>query len=810
MRIPLDYYRILGLPIQATVEQLEMAHRDRTMQLPRREYSEIAIDSRKQLLDQAYGVLSDSDQRRTYDANLDAALAAPDPKIDGTTSVEAKEKHHSPSIEISEEQLVGALLILLELGEYELVLQLGRPYLSSSKISAEKDPSGASQLERSDTVLTLAHACLELGREQWQQGNYTTAAEYLETGQNLLLSEGLFPTVRGEITADLYKLRPYRILELLAQSEEKTSSTAAWSRSGRRQGVQMLRDMLEERGGIDGTGDDGSGLGIDDFLRFVQQLRGYMTSEEQQTLFESEALRPSAVATYLAVYALLARGFAQHKLALINRAKRMLMRLGNLQDVHLEQAVCALLLGQTSEASRALELSQEYEQIAFIREHSQGAPDLLPGLCLYGERWLHEEVFTHFQDLHKGSTTLKDYFADKQVQSYLEALPQEINNSSEWTVVQHQQISQRSASMSLGSAKSTTPETSTSERLAPAPPGAVSPDPRSTTQETQERYFRDVPRLRRRNEGGAMGEGQCEQRAPSASKQSVRWVENGGEITDPVGAPTLVAQTQSRTTLSPEAEATAVAIARPKTAPAASPGSAKSTTRGTPRVGSRLSPGRSHALPTLRDAKQPVVLTEGEFYSPRFRMLLLAAVGIVSLLLLWFVVGWLLRLIFSRQPVLEGEQLQVRLDRPPIQIPDPNTNTRGTTGSINKSMAEQAIDSWLTTKRQVFGPNHSIDRLEQILVEPALGEQRRRALVARQENWYGQYQHRVTVEKVSLMSSDRDRAIVEAIVSEKADFFVNGQFDRASSYFNPNLRLRYELINQAGQWRIQNIILVNN
>ncbi|MBC6421556.1 MAG: DUF4101 domain-containing protein [Hormoscilla sp. SP12CHS1] len=746
MRIPLDYYRILGLPIQATVEQLEMAHRDRTMQLPRREYSEIAIDSRKQLLYRAYGVLSDSDQRRTYDANLDAALAAPDPKIDGTTSAKAVEKHHSPSIEISEEQLVGALLILLELGEYELVLQLGRPYLSS-KISAEKDPtlrekSGASQLERSDTVLTIAHACLELGREQWQQGNYTTAAEYLETGQNLLLSEGLFPTVRGEITADIYKLRPYRILELLAQSEEKTSSTVP---TARRQGVQMLRDMLEERGGIDGMGDDGSGLGIDDFLRFVQQLRGYMTSEEQQTLFESEALRPSAVATYLAVYALLARGFAQHKPALINRAKRMLMRLGNRQDVHLEQAVCALLLGQTSEASRALELSQEYEQIAFIREHSQGAPDLLPGLCLYGENWLYEEVFTHFQDLQKGCTTLKDYFADKQVQSYLEALPQEINNSSEWTVVQHQQ----------------------------------------------------------------------------RSAQSVRWVENGGEITDPVGAPTLVAQTQSRTTLSPEAEATAVAIARPKTAPAASPGAAspgsatrttqetqRATTRGTQRVGSRLSPGRSHALPTLRDAKQPVVKTEGEFYSPRFRMLLLAAVGIVSLLLLWFVVGWLLRLIFTQKPVLEGEQLQVRLAEPPIQIPDPNTNTRGTISSINKTIAEQAIDSWLTTKRQVFGPNHSIDRLEQILVEPALGEQRRRALVARQENWYGQYQHRV--EKVSLMSSDRDLAIVEAIVSEKADFFVNGQFDRAASYFNPNLRLRYELINPAGQWRIQKIILVNN
>lgn len=751
MRIPLDYYRILGLPIQATVEQLEMAHRDRTMQLPRREYSEIAISSRKQLLDRAYGVLSDNDRRSTYDESLGS------PQIDASTSVEAREREpHSPSIEISEEQLVGALLILLELGEYELVLQLGRPYLSSSKISPAHNQDTASKLERADTVLTLALACLELGREQWQQGTYTKAAESLETGQNLLLSEGIFPTVRGEITADIYKLRPYRILELLAQSEEKTSRDST-PRSGRSQGVQMLRNMLEERGGIDGTGDDGSGLGIDDFLRFVQQLRSYMTSEEQQTLFESEALRPSAVATYLAVYALLARGFAQYKPALITRAKRMLMRLSNRQDVHLEQAVCALLLGQTSEASRALERSQEYEQLAFIREHSQGAPDLLPGLCLYSERWLHEEVFTHFRDLQNCQTTLKDYFADREVQSYLEALPQGLNNSSEWTVVQHQQISKISA---------------TSDILASGPSGSAISSTR-----------------------GAQG---------------VSWVSDG-QITDPVGTQTLVAQERPTDSRSPS-----VAIGLPENGdrakvrldPARPDSSLSGTVDGVrPRVGSKLSPGHSHAAPTRKDAKQPVIKADREFDSPKFRLWLLAG---VSLLLLSGVLGlgwWLLKSIFSPQPVLKGEQLLLRLDRPPMQIPDPNSQPVNPTGPINKSMAALAIDTWLSTKRQVFGPNHSIDQLDKILVEPALGVQRRRALVARQENWYGQYQHRVTVSEVS--SIDSDRAIVEAIVSEKADFFVNGQFEQASSYFDPNLRLRYELINQGGQWRIGNIIVLN-
>ncbi|NEQ23361.1 MAG: J domain-containing protein, partial [Microcoleus sp. SIO2G3] len=438
MRIPLDYYRILGLPIQATGEQLQQAHRDRTLQLPRREYSEAAIAARRQLIDEAYAVLSDPTQRQAYDANFLAKAY----DLEGEMRTESGGKEpaggvavadpiadsYTPSIEIQDDQLVGALLILLELGEYELVLKLGRPYLSSGSKKRYSLKNNQSDLVQADIVLTLAFACLELGREQWQQGHYENAAESLETGQELLLREGGFASVRGEIQADLFKLRPYRVLELLALPESNVAD--------RKQGLSLLQDMLQDRGGIDGAGDDQSGLNTDDFLRFIQQLRSYLSVAEQQTLFEAEARRPSAVATYLAVYALLARGFGDREPALVRRAKLLLVRLGTRQDVHLEQAVCALLLGQTEEASRALELSHEYESLAFIREHSQGSPDLLPGLCLYSERWLQNEVFPHFRDLSRREASLKDYFADQQVQSYLEELPNEPEAANQWTVTQ--------------------------------------------------------------------------------------------------------------------------------------------------------------------------------------------------------------------------------------------------------------------------------------------------------------------------------------------------------------------------------------
>ena len=172
MLIPLDYYRILGLPIQATAEQLQQAHRDRTLQLPRREYSEVAIVARKQLLDEACAVLSDSDGRKAYDASFlaktydresEAALEAKHQRSktsagaqtvlqDGETApteskaLEAAPDPHTPSIEIDDNQFVGALLVLQELGEYELVQKLGRPYLNNGSIAIAEGRFGDPQL----------------------------------------------------------------------------------------------------------------------------------------------------------------------------------------------------------------------------------------------------------------------------------------------------------------------------------------------------------------------------------------------------------------------------------------------------------------------------------------------------------------------------------------------------------------------------------------------------------------------------------------------------------------------------------------
>ena len=124
MRIPLDYYRILGWPIQTSAEHLQQAYRDRTVQLPQREYSPAAIEARNQLISDAYSVLSDPEQRQRYAASYFAYsydqasndaidTAAPRPDVSTATF-----EPNSPSIEIASDLFVGALLILQELGEY--------------------------------------------------------------------------------------------------------------------------------------------------------------------------------------------------------------------------------------------------------------------------------------------------------------------------------------------------------------------------------------------------------------------------------------------------------------------------------------------------------------------------------------------------------------------------------------------------------------------------------------------------------------------------------------------------------------------
>lgn len=754
MLIPLDYYRILGLPIQATAEQIQQSYRDRSRQLPRREYSEAAVEGRKQLIDEAYTVLADAESRARYDSlflsktydetdladdadSLDLApealSASPQGDRNGMTPIAPPPVSQSPSLEIEPHQLVGALAILLELGEYDLVLKLGRPHLSQrppdSRVASET-------VFRSDIVLTVAVAYLEMGREQWQQRQYENAASSLEAGQALLLREGLFPQVRGEMQNDLQKLRPYRILELLALPLDEESL--------RQRGLELLREMLQERGGVDGTHDDGSGLDVDDFLRFIQQLRQYTTAAEQQLLFELEARRPSAVATYLAVYALIGRGFAQRQPGLIYRAKLLLVQLGRRQDVHLEQAVCALLLGQTEQASRALELSQEDEPIRVIQEHSQGSPDLLPGLCLYGERWLQDEVFPHCRDLTRLTASLKDYFADPRVQTHLENLPPESEDSAQWVVSATQ--------------TALPPPTDSMPVLAGANALNYSPS--------------------------------------HISKNATHWARSpqSSSATGPIS------RSSPSWDLSPSQNASSLgrtSVSTPRF-PGANPFTAPDPMNSSPSAsGSRRRRRRDSVSSTSPSTRRGGVKLD--------RLLILIGGGLLALVVLWIVLSSLLSglaaLLGISGPQLNGNGADVSLSEPLFELPEPEP-ALDADAPLSRAVAEATIQRWLSVKSEAVGPDHNLDGLATALTGPALTEWQRRAEEAQRSGWYWQYdQHEVTVQSVELANETSDQAQVEATVQEVGTLYEGGQ--AINSTGSDPLTVIYTLVRVDGEWKIE-------
>ncbi|BAZ53256.1 heat shock protein DnaJ domain-containing protein [Nostoc sp. NIES-4103] len=768
MRIPLDYYRILGLPLAASDEQLRQAYSDRIVQLPRREYSVAAISSRKQLIEEAYVVLSDPKERSSYDQIYLAHAYDPDGNAttrvalaDRTESSNSDPDTQSLSIDIAPEELVGALLVLQELGEYELVLKLGHGYFTNQngKGVARTDNNLATEeftesAEHPDIVLTVALACLELGREQWQQGHYENAAVSLETGQEMLAREGLFPSVQAEMQADLYKLRPYRILELLALPLEKTAE--------RRQGLELLHGILSDRGGIDGSGNDESGLNIDDFLRFIQQLRNHLTVAEQHKLFEAESKRPSAVATYLAVYALIARGFTQRQPALIRQAKQMLVHLGKRQDVHLEQSLCALLLGQTEEATRVLELSQEYEVLVYIREKSQDSPDLLPGLCLYAEQWLQTEVFPHFRDLARQQALLKDYFANQQVQAYLEGLPTDAETTNEWAVINRQSFSQ--------------PQTN-SYRHRSHSTGATQQFHQNQTSDPE---LPETPNHKR----------------PEYSNFST-----SRSNTSPT--PSSAGSTKPQTTMGPLSTAERTARANNQNLN----GSAKSSFPRPTQKRRRRKPTQSASRENRQRHQQPK-RTIANSLQGKSRLIFTVFASLLGILVFWLLVsttfGWLKNL-FLPAPALQGEQLAVQLSQPPIPIPDSSSELQSPEGPLTATTAEEVIETWLSTKAAALGPNHEIDELKNILTGSALSQWRLVAQQDRADNRYRTYNHSVKVESLNNSQTNSDRVIVEATVKEATQFYENAQRKKSS---DETLRVRYDLIRQEGVWRIQNMFVV--
>jgi curved DNA-binding protein CbpA len=395
--LPLDFYQILNVPHNAHTRQIEQAFSDRKSQHPRADLSEPVKQERQNLILQAYNALKNEEERKQYDQNLAISTAR---------------------MELEHHRLVAGLVLLLESGEAPEVLSSIQNFQSS--FASEASSSVAEQ----DLTLLAILAHKELAQELRLRGQLESAAAELEAASERLQDTGKFLSLQKELDQWLLHIRPERILTLLKNANPESRSL----------GISLFQEWLEEREGIEGSGADGSGLDRNGIFQFLETVLPLLDGEEQLQIFAFEAERPSVAAAYLAAQALLAKGYTSGEPHAVRKARGYFIRLNQRRDVHIELAVCALLLGQAEEAERALEHSKETGILDNIRQRSKGSPDLLPGLCQYAEEWLGT-LTRQIRDLksseEKEARSLKAYFAHSGVQTYLENLSDDDNGLKE-------------------------------------------------------------------------------------------------------------------------------------------------------------------------------------------------------------------------------------------------------------------------------------------------------------------------------------------------------------------------------------------
>ncbi len=820
MRIPLDYYQILGVP-ESDLSALDRAYQDRLRQLPRQEYSDAAIESRKRLITVAYEVLSDPHQRADYAATQMASALA------GSESASASAEsplpfYRRPELEIAAEHFLGGLLILFELGEYEEINSICMPYLGNNGRSSNSgslhpqqpptiapssnlqppfnkfEPLPLTKLKQTatgnqiiplkpDIVLAMVSSFWELGEREWRDGCYEEAVIHYETAKKILVQEDLFPQIQGEVDRVLDRLRPYRISSLVSLSLDRHEQ--------RRQGIQFLEELLESACTNEVKCQERFALNSESTIAFVHETLPHLTAAEQRNLFsqlardsqqaDSKVLNVMQLAcTYLHVYALIAQGFAYRNPQLIYTAQQILQyRLSHRVDMTIDQAICALLLGQTEEANQILSTAADSAALIVIRQQSQGLPNLLRGLCWYIESWLKDEVFPCFRDLLASDPSLNAYFNDRDVQDFADRVPATDQHITSWgqispilidvpqsgdlSLTEHLAHSDIEYSSSVGGGRrpnslnaflqapsdrlgsnSISPAIRVEQIVQPEPPLIVAEDPATNVVqlESERQRRRSIPTTR-------TIDGQFEQAK----------IEDRQQIPLPLDPSSQLVKASKAGQLTER-------IDRPSS-------------------GDKRHRRRPH-IP---------------------RILLVGAGGITFVWGAIWLASTAISIVMKPPTPTKVAVTAAPSPRTTTTIPSSSPslpNPPATIGVLTPEIAQATISKWLSAKSLSLSQDRQIDRLKSILVEPALANAVERAQAAKIQNVHWQYKHQnIGIVSVAQSSPESNVATIRARVIEEAQYYKANTLNPQRSYAKP-LIVEYNLVRQKDGWYIKGMDVI--
>ena len=394
VELPIDHFRLLGVSPSAEAETMLRTLQLRIDRPPSQGFTQEALQQRSELLRLSSDLLTDPERRAEYEAAL----------------LELGREHPGEiaGLELSSSREVAGLMLLWEASSPHEAFQLARQALQPPQA-----PALGSNRE-ADLALLAALACRDASRQDQESRRYESAAGLLTDGLQLLQRVGKLPDQRQEIEQDLLQLTPYRILDLLSRDLAEEVS--------RQQGLQLLDELVNERGGLEGTtlNNDSHSLSQGEFELFFQQIRRFLTVQEQLDLYQRWQRGGSSDAAFLEVMALSAAGFSRRKPERLEEARQRLQSLEvDGLDMRPLQGCLDLLLGDVDRAQTHVLASSDSDLQQWLLKHPG---DDLAALCDYCRAWLRRDVLPGFRDVDAEAVDLEAWFADRDVQAFVERL----------------------------------------------------------------------------------------------------------------------------------------------------------------------------------------------------------------------------------------------------------------------------------------------------------------------------------------------------------------------------------------------------
>ena len=405
MELPLDHFRLIGVSPSATSEEILRAFQLRLDKTPDEGFTFEVLTHRSELLRFTADLLTDPESRRAYENLL----------LNGASG-----------LELSSSREVAGLILLWESGSPKEAFKIARKALQPPQTPA----LGSSR--EADLTLLAALTARDSAIQEQQRRSYSNAADFLQEGIQLLQRMGKLEEMRKDLEEDLVSLLPYRILDLLSRDLNDLES--------HKKGLSMLENLIIKRGGLEGNNKSeyANYLNQQEFERFFQQIKPYLTVQEQVDLFLELQKRGSLEAGFLAFLSLTAIGFSRRKPEKLFEARRILKRL-NLSGLDSMPLIGCLdlLLADVDQASARFFSSSDENLRDWLDNYSGNK---LEAICIFCKNWLENDVLVGYRDIELKEVDLDTWFEDREIQEFIETLEKKSNKTPFKSNIQNNQI----------------------------------------------------------------------------------------------------------------------------------------------------------------------------------------------------------------------------------------------------------------------------------------------------------------------------------------------------------------------------------